>query len=186
MQVQLERTLDQFTSGIVNLPIFFDNEGKPLQYVDEKSKRLKYKVVPDMRYPFFELDTTSHMHVKKIINQYNNHDIPFYMHRTMRGWHFLSILPIHKDWYAEWINPIMRFNKKCPMVTLRCKANKWIGEKDIWKTGEIQIKDNCQDYAVQKSALYSLRQMISNQMLGLLHNNYYLVHYRMTGELGNL
>ena len=185
MQTTLERTVDQFTSGIVNLPILFDSEGKPLFKFDEEKDRMKYEIVPDMRYPFFEYYNLDKFKVKRIMNHYKEFKIPFYMHRTMRGWHFLSTMSLHKDVYAEWIKPIMRLNSKCPMVTLRVKANKWIGEKDIWKQGLIVLNE-CDNYLEHNYYLQSLKNEIEKQQLGLIRNQYYLVHYRMTGELGNL
>lgn len=186
MQQQLERTLDQFTTGIVNLPILFYEDGRPIKTYNESKKRIDYVIEKDMRYPYFEYDHLNQMHVKKIMNHYQDFNIPYYMHRTMRGWHFLSTMKLHKDKYAEWLKPIHKYNERCPMVTLRVKANKWIGESGYWTIGGVYIPENTQDYLKHTYALRSLKDMIEHQAIGLISTQYYLVHYKMTGELGNL
>lgn len=184
MQEQLTRTIDDFTTGIVNLPILLDNNtNKPIMEYNQDKKRFKYKVIQDMRYPFFELDTKDEKPLYKVLDAYAHLDIPVYVHETMRGYHFLSLHKLHKIEYAEWIRPLMKLNPKCPMVTLRIKPNKWIGEKEVFRKGNI-IHSEHDDFLLDETR--QLKMWIERQHIGLLQCKYYIVKYRMTGEAGNL
>lgn len=177
------RTKEHFTVGLVNLPIVLGKDGRPIKYFDTKKQRDKYEAVPDMRYPFFELDTLEEKIFKIIIRAYAELKLPVYVHRTMRGYHFISIVAIHKDCYADWIKPLMKYNPKCPMVTLRIKPNKWLNEKDVFKQGAI-FDNGASEITVKETD--KVKTWIERQFIGLLQMKYYVVRYRMTGEAGNL
>ena len=104
----------------------------------------------------------------------------------MRGYHFFGLTEMTKEKYAEWIKPLMKLNKKCPMVTLRIKPNKWEGEKHIFDIGDIVIPKTMNKIAPEVIKIKQLRHMLEHNQMGLLRQYYYLVTYRMTGELGNL
>jgi len=183
--LSLTRTNESFTTGIVNLPILFDNDNKPVKYtvIDKKSGKphTKYQVVPDMRYPFFEVDSMDY--TNRILKAYEELKLPVYMHRTMNGYHFLSFVALHRDCYSEWINPLMKYNPKCPMTTLRIRANKWVREYDIFFNG--MIYDNgCS--TIEFRQLEEFIELFKQQNFVSIGMKYYIVHYRMTGELGNL
>lgn len=176
----LQRSNDDFTIGLVNLPIKLNpNTLRPEKVYDQKKQRDKYVVIPDMRYPFFELDTDKGKSWEKVMEHYVNHNLDVYAHRTMRGWHFISLTAMKKEDYATWIKCIMPLNPKCPMVTLRIKPNKWIGERQVFKEGGIIARQF-------NTELEQLKQWIERQAIGLLQLKYYVVRYRMTGEAGNL
>lgn len=176
------RTNEKFTVGLVNLPIVIDN-GKALKHYDDKKQKMTYDVIPNMRYPFFELDTLEEKKFERVMKQYNDFKMPVYVHRTMRGYHFICFVSLFKGEYAEFINPLMKLNPKCPMVTLRIKPNKWQGEKDIFMQSGI-IPNGGTD--MQISELEKVRDWINHQFIGLLQMHYYIVRYVMTGEQGNL
>lgn len=186
-ELELQRTDNDFTIGLVNLPIKLkpDDKGilRPIKVYDQKKQREKYDVIPDLRYPFFELDTKEEKIFKRIMRAYEGLHLPVYVHRTMRGYHFISLIAIHKDCYAEWIKPLMKYNPECPMVTLRIKPNKWVNEKHIWYGGNI-FNNNGSEMAI--SELETLKAWIERQAIGLISMKYYVVRYRMTGEAGNL
>lgn len=177
----LQRTNDQFTLGLVNLPILFDLNNKPVKVLDIEKNRLKYKTIPDMRYPYFELDSGRGMAI--VLRSYSDLHFPVFVHRTMRGYHFLSPIAMSTDDYLKWLKPLIHFNPKCPMVTLRIKPNKWIGETELWQEWQI-FDNNATQERIDKTI--ELKNMVVNQHIGLLQNKYYMVRYRMTGELGNL
>ena len=177
----MQRTVDQFTIGLVNLPILLDLNNKPVKVLDIKKQKMKYATIPNMRYPYFELDSSRGMN--PVLQSYKERNIPVYVHRTMRGYHFLSTVAMQTDDYLAWIKPLMHFNPKCPMVTLRIKPNKWIGESKVFQEYNIYENNAPSD---QLTTLHELQQMISKQYIGLLQNKYYVVRYRMTRELGNL
>lgn len=175
-----QRTLEHFTTGIVNLPIVL-KDGMPVKHYESHKKRWKYDVVPDMRYPLFELDTEKHF--DKIMDAYSELRLPVYAHRTMRGYHFISLVALHKDCYANWIQPLMHYNPKCPMVTLRIRPNKWVNEDKVFFNGRI-ISNGAGDMAI--SQLEEFKTLMERQTFSVLEQKYYIVNYRMTGELGNL
>lgn len=179
--LSLQRTTDQFTLGLVNLPILLDLNNKPAKVFDIQKGRMKYQTIPNMRYPYFELDSSRGL--VTVLQSYRERKIPVYVHQTMRGYHFLSTVSMTTNDYLEWIKPLMHLNPKCPMVTLRIKPNKWVGETDLWQRYDIH-DNNCDKE--QLNRLIELQQMVTKQYIGLLQNKYYLVRYRMTGEMGNL
>lgn len=134
-----------------------------------------------MRYPYFELDSEKGMDI--VLKSYKTLRIPVYVHRTMRGYHFLSTVSMSADEHLIWIKPLMHLNPKCPMVTLRIKPNKWVGESEVFNQFDIHENHANTD---QISRLIELQQMITKQYIGLLQNKYYLLRYRMTGEQGDL
>lgn len=177
----MQRTNDQFTLGLVNLPILLDLNNKPVKVLDIKKNRLKYQTIPNMRYPYFELDSGRGM--ASVLQSYKERQIPVYVHKTMRGYHFLSTVSMITQEYLKWIKPLMHLNPKCPMVTLRIKPNKWIGETEVFNQYDIHENNATSD---QISRLIELKEMVTKQYIGLLQNKYYVVRYRMTGEQGDL
>lgn len=180
MQTELQRTNENFTTGLVNLPIVLENN-KPVKHYDSKTGREKYDVVPDMRYPLFEID--SDKGYKIIHNAYEELRLPVYVHKTMRGYHFISLVALHKDCYSQWIKPLMKYNPKCPMVTLRIRPNKWVDEYRIFFNGAIHT-NGAGDMAI--SQLEEFKGLFEKCNYNALREKYYIVNYRMTGELGNL
>lgn len=174
-------TSDQFTIGIVNLPISLDLYGNPIKKINPKNGKLKYVSIPNMRYPFFELDSDRGLDVVK--KAYKKARLPLYMHKTMRGYHFLSTVSMSSDEHRDWITPLIHLNPACPMVTLRIKPNKWVGEREIFNQFEI-FDNNAETFQLQ--TLIELQQMITGNMIGLLQKKYYIVRYRMTGERRDL
>jgi hypothetical protein len=162
----------------------------PIKHLDTRTGREKYDVVYDMRYPLFEFDNiigksekVNERFVANILESYEDLKLPVYQHRTMRGVHFISLVALHKDCYNAWIQPLMKYNPKCPMVTLRIRPNKWIGEDKVFFEGGI-ITNGAGDMAI--SQLEQFKTLVERQTLSVLRQKYYIVNYRMTGELGNL
>lgn len=176
------RTEEEFTTGLVNLPIVII-DGVPLKHLDKRTGRMKYDVVPNMVYPLFELDTKDEKNFNRVRKAYESLRLPFYWHNTMRGFHFISNVALSKESYGKWITPLMKLNPKCPMVTLRIRANKWVNEDKVFFDGAIAT-NGAGDFAI--SQLEELKTLIERQTFSIIEKKFYLVNYRMTGEMGNL
>jgi hypothetical protein len=77
----------------------------------------------------------------------------------------------------------MKLNPKCPMVTLRIRPNKWVNEEKIFFNGVI-VNNGAGETAI--SQLEQFKKLVESQIFSVLEQKYYIVNYRMTGELGNL
>lgn len=186
--MELQRTTDAFTMGIVNLPILKDN-GHAIM-VEGKEGKLVPKTDVSKRFLFFELDdddafkmynphtpfVDAFNHVK---DTYVNANLPVWIHKTMRGFHFFSLEPLEKDRYYLLMKQIKHLNPKCPMVTIRIKPNKWIGERKIWSQGSIIAKDF-------NKPLADLREWMQREYYDKIKANYRVVTYRQAGARGDL
>lgn len=142
-----------------------------------QKKQLKRRTT--FRYVFFELDTLDEAQLKYVLQVYKDYQLPVYYHRSMRGYHFLSVKPIIENLYHEAMLRLKPLNMACPHVTIRIRANKWVNEKDVFKIGNIQMQ------ALHSDTL-RLKQWIENQDFYHLKKHYLVVNYRQTGEAGNL
>jgi len=90
---------------------------------------------PNQRFFLFELDgamSEIHEDVETIICLYIKNKLEFLMHRTGKGFHFISPTLISKEKWKEMMQKVHYLNKKCPMTTLRWIPNKYPNERDIW------------------------------------------------------
>lgn len=142
-----------------------------------KEKLLKRKT--EFRYVFFELDSLATDELNYVLQTYKAFELPVYYHRTMRGWHFLSVKPIEENSYHACMNLIKHLNTACPHITLRIRPNKWVGEMQIFKVGNIQMQ-------ALHSDTVRLKQWLELQDYYRLKKQYMIVNYRQTGELANL
>lgn len=224
----LQRTREDFTTGIVNIPqdtpaiLFvrvrspeekfkaqeiFEYYKAPYQTITKKKgdivitkdvmQRDYIKTIkrnnPDLeiktknvyRYLFFELDTKDQQAINQVLSVYKLQKLPVYYHETMRGYHFLSIKPMIEGAYHFLLSSIKHLNMDCPHVTLRIKPNKWEGESEIFKRGYVWESPEIDDIAFNRHTRL-LARWLEFQHIGLIKKNYFVVHYRMTGELGNL
>lgn len=150
--MQLERTKEQFTKGILCIP---------------KGNR-------ESRYLLFEFDSKKESLVTMVHNFYSDHFLPFYAHETMLGWHFLSFRILSVREYNSFIKQLKPLNPDCPLTTLRVKPNKWIGEKELWKNG---FFDFTYATAKEKAVLQEFKRMLDFQFMGLMGKKYNLVVY---------
>lgn len=142
-----------------------------------KEKLLKRKT--DFSYLFFELDSLASEQFNIVLNTYKKYQLPVYYHRSMRGWHFLSVKPIKKELWQNALEEIKYLNLACPHITLRIRPNKWVGEMQVFRVGNIWMP-----------ALHSDTERLKNWMelqdFYHLRKQYLVVNYRQTGELGNI
>lgn len=169
---ELLPTSEIWTAGILNLPLLYDKAGNVVMQKN-KSGRIVKAVDTYFRYLFFELDNTDNDLLSIVLNTYKKYDLPVYVHRSMRGYHFLSTRAITKELYWQAINEIKYLNPKCPLVTIRIKSNKWINEKNIFKEGFIQTDNynNCD------LTLMQLKTWIERQAIGLIAKHFKVLRY---------
>lgn len=178
--MELKRTTDLYTLGIVNLPVERDASGKPV-YVEEAITGKKIlKVDRSSRYLFFELDDyTDNGAFQTVANLYKEYHLPVYIHRSMRGFHFLSVQPVKVEAYHEMMKQIKHLNPKCPHVTIRIIPNKWQGEQELWNDGFIMSE-------IFHKPSANLREMMLRNQIEKLKANYRIVTYKQSGDKGDL
>lgn len=226
---ELQRTNDDFTTGIVNIPLdtpafvyfvvdvpeekfwaqeLLSYQGIEYEYLPKKKHNIiisknvvhrdyikhmkdmntheltiKTKVVD--RYLFFELDNKDPQQIDTVLAVYKMNNIPVYYHETMRGYHFMSVKPIREELYHKLLSQIKPLNVLCPHVTLRIKPNKWVGEREVFKSGHVWESPHIEDIPFNE-ATRELARWMEFQHIGLIKKKYFVVHYRQTGELANL
>lgn len=87
----------------------------------------------DKRFCFFELDEVGNRdHFIRVLKAYSDMYLDVLVHRTGRGWHFLSPTVVTLQKWQEFHSRLKDLNKKCPMTTLRTEANKYPDEHTVW------------------------------------------------------
>ena len=232
MPLQLERTPDDFTTGIVNIPlntpaffflkvrdmkllqqakdvfqeylIPFEHEQKSRKAILKSSTMVDRKIINRIhhdypqfeptamnyyRYVFFELDELNDKLVSFVLSVYQDYRLPVYYHRTMRGWHFFCVKPVDEPTYHEIMNKLKPLNMACPHVTMRIRPNKWVGEPEVFKIGNVVMPAKHSDTerfakTIQEQT-YARRMQAFGKGKYILDNKYFIVNYRQTGELAN-
>jgi len=69
-------------------------ESKQIKMIFRNFRTLYPKVLTQWRYLFWEIDTIDRVTELKVLNVYFNLGLPVYYHRSMNGFHFLSVKPI--------------------------------------------------------------------------------------------
>lgn len=90
----------------------------------------------DLRFFFFEVDNPND--IPKVVNLYESEEIDFLVHRTNKGFHFLSPTLIIKEYWKKLINELRDINIKCPMTCLRVEPNKYPNEPEVWYTSKTE------------------------------------------------
>ena len=91
-----------------------------------------YKI---FRYFFFELDNPFNQeHYNRVCECYRFNRCDFLVHRTGNGLHFLSPTLVSVECWKEMKAALKGINPRSMQTTMRWKANKYVGEKEIWFT----------------------------------------------------
>lgn len=167
------RTSELWTAGLVNCPLLLDATGRAVMRVNSLGKQVK-STVPTQRFLLFELDSIQSELLMKVHDVYSKYEIPYLAHRSMRGWHFISVKPISKELYWQAVREIKPLNPECPLITIRVKPNKWRGEPELFKHVILEplnyashVDDN----------LFEFYKMLKYQQLGLMAMKYKIVRY---------
>lgn len=169
MNIPFTRTDNHYT----NRTFFISQneiDSKHIKMIWRNFKTLRPKVKGNWRYLFWEIDDSEETALDKVIAIYRILKLPMYVHRSMRGYHFLSVKPITKELWNWAITQLRDSNETYPPITLRVKPNKYINEDKIFNEGFI-IAENYHSDTKQ------LRDWIVNQNLVKLGEQYQLVNY---------
>lgn len=154
---------------VVESMVVLDHEKiKAVQLSNTEGIKMKRRTLD--RYLFFELDTLDPSDFFKVIAVYKRERLPVYYHRTLRGWHFLSVKPIPVERHNALLAELKPLNTSCPHVTLRIRSNKWIGEGEVWSGSGIEAP------ALHSDTL-RLREMVEKQDIKKLAGKYFIVYY---------
>ena len=136
-------------------------------------KLLRPKLKSAWRYLFWEIDTQNPKAKEEVEAMYAYLKLPLYVHKTMRGYHFLSVKPIEEPTWKYAIDILRPTNPDYPPTTLRIQANKYIGELDAFKDGYI-----INDHPLKKHYdTFKLREYIESFNLVQLQQQYIIVFY---------
>lgn len=133
-------------------------------------KSLRPRFQSDFRYFFWEIDTKDDDVLMQVLKVYFLYKLPVYVHESMRGYHFISVKPIHKDLWKRLVEDVRSSNAMYPPITLRIKPNKYINESATFCNGWIQSE-------VEHSDTTKLYQYMQAQRIDMLERNYFIVYY---------
>lgn len=133
-------------------------------------RSLRPKFISNWRYLFWEIDTTDNEMFNQVLNLYADCNLPVFVHRSMRGYHFISLRPILKEKWGILIDQLRFTNLEYPPITIRIKPNKYEGESDIYKTCFIQSK-------VFHSDTARFYEAFKRQDIEMIERNYMVVYY---------
>lgn len=160
-------------------------ESKEIRMIFRNYSTLRPKLITEWRYLFWEIDSRENALMENVLEIYRMLRLPVYIHKTMRGYHFLSVKPIKESIFKwaithlralgtlEQISPALQIyysNDKYPPITLRIKPNKYVNEEIIFKDGWIMSD-------VEHSDTKQLRDWINYQNLDKIAQYYQLVWY---------
>ena len=98
----------------------------------------------DSRLLFFEIDgllSEVAQDVETVLLQYVTNGMDVFMHRTGKGFHFISPTIIGKVQWKRIMENLKHINPKCPMTTMRWKPNKYPNEKEVWFSGKAHYEE---------------------------------------------
>lgn len=145
-------------------------ESVTLKQIWRNFKSLRPKFNSRWRYFYWELDSLDNFEV--IVDVYKYLRLPVYAHRSMRGWHFISIKPISMDLFQWAVDKVRWTNEDYPPITLRIKPNKYIGEPEVFNDGLILSETNHSDTT-------QLVKWIKEQNFVRISEGYQLVWYSL-------
>lgn len=135
-------------------------------------RSLKPKLFSNWRYLFWEIDNQELENLNIVTEIYRELRLPYYCHKTMRGYHFISVKPILKDIWQNAISLLRPTNESFPPVTLRVLANKYYHELKFFQNGYIVS-------GYDHSDTEQIRRYINNQDLQKLQEHYFIVWYKI-------
>ncbi|MDE1767361.1 MAG: hypothetical protein KGI27_13975, partial [Thaumarchaeota archaeon] len=137
---------DKFTTGLCDI------------IDDDRNKRLC----------FFEIDGYNASELFEVIGQYYKFELDVLVHRTGKGFHFLSPTLVDLKTWKEFHEPLKHINSECPMTCIRIEPNKWDNEGKMWLEG---------------LAYYFCRDPILQNVLAVCNRLYHISGYYFPGCL---
>ena len=127
----------------------------------------------------FETDEKNDIVHNKILSVYEKYNLTVLFHRTgSGGYHYLSPTIIDIPTWKEAHFLLKEINKKCPMICLRVKPNKYPNESDFWYIHEIRNnKINTWDRNSETVCNY-LNKIFGSKLIGRLKGEFETVKYK--------
>ena len=222
MQSELQRTKEELTCGITNIPLtkpakvwfnerdnisliyemfeslkiefirtdnphsgftyFISKEELPsstIKLIWRKFKSLHPKFVSKWRYMHWEIDEHSEELLTEVMAIYSRLGLPVYVHKTMRGYHFICVKPIEESLWQYSVNTLRKTNISYPPITLRINPNKYVGEEEIFNQGFTVMYKHHSDTK-------QIRDLIINKNYQKIGEMYQLVWYPIDRKEGDL
>jgi hypothetical protein len=159
-------------SGRINIMGTHKIEAKIIKQIFRNFRTLKPRLISEWRYLFWEVDNQDQQYIDTVMNIYMYLKLPVYVHKSYRGFHFLSVKPIEKTTWDWAIQQLRKTNPRFPPVTLRVLANKHPNELDCYIQGFCYHPDN----KTHRDTEY-LKKFIEQQDIQSLEHYYMIVFY---------
>jgi hypothetical protein len=163
---------DNFYTQTTTLISDIEVEPKKIKQIYRNFRTHRPKLLSDYRYLFWEIDTTDIVAFEYVNQIYVKLNLPVYIHRSLRGFHFISIKPIPEKTWLETVSMLRRTNVSYPPITLRINPNKYEGEEKVFYDGHIQ--STTYHYDTSK-----LVELIRNKKWHKIQEQYILVWYNI-------
>lgn len=148
MMEQLERTKENWTYGIINIPLLFGHDNRngvnPRSILRKVAHNAKCYGKPfpclnkNYRYLFFELDTADSNQHLQVLEYMQEKGLGVYWHRTSKGFHYITVELFTVEEYDTEMDYLKsKFDNMTFSYSLRVIPNKWINEKGVWYMGSI-------------------------------------------------
>ncbi len=170
--------IDKLNGGRLKIESKDEIESSKIKTVFRNFRQLRPKLNSSFRYLFWEIDNQEIMELEKVIALYKTMRLPLIVHKTMRGYHFISVKPITKDLWNYAITILRPTNESYPPITLRVLANKYDNELTTFRDIFTVVEDCHTDTTY-------LRNWIYQQNMNKIQENYILVYYSI-GNRGEI
>lgn len=147
-------------------------ESKALKMIWRNYKTYRPKLITNWRYLFWEIDTLDKNTLDTVIQVYSRLNLPVYVKRSMRGYHFISVKPILDSIWQTAIETLRPTNLDYPPITIRVNPNKYVGEESIWFDGFIIS-------SAYHADTNEIRRLINENNYTKIQEKYYLVWYNI-------
>lgn len=194
------RTRENWTYGIINIPLLYGHNNRhgvnPRTIIKKVAHNAKCYRTPfpaldkSQRYLWFESDTDTPYEHYKILDYFERYDIDVYWHRTMKGYHYITLhlMPLQK--YEDTINALKEeFNNGTFYYSLRIIPNKWENEESVWYVGTIENNGSGHikqlqyiQQAINQPYVFNYNRTIPNTVQ-MLNNMFCISRYEFKGAL---
>jgi len=146
----IQRTNENWTWGIVNIPLLYGHDNRlgvnPKTIIRKVAHNARcyskpyYALDKSQRYLWYELDTTDITQHIRVLDLFASYGIDVYHHRTMKGFHYITMHLMYRLEYETFINRLKNeYNNGTFFYSLRIIPNKWMGEQPLWFCGHIHL-----------------------------------------------
>ena len=163
---------DNFYTDTTSIISDIEIEPSKIKTIFKNFRTHRPKLISNWRYLFWEIDTTDKEVLSFVLSVYRDLHLPVYAHRSLRGYHFLSVKPIQEPIWNNAITQLRKTNDTYPPITLRINPNKYESEKEIFYEGFIQSE-------VYHYDTKRLRYLIRMKKWERIQEQYILVWYNI-------